>query len=53
MLTCWMVTAGFLIALGIGGLIVEKTKVGAFIDHLTRDLPMNWARIEDFEKSRD
>lgn len=51
MLTCWMVTAGFLIVLGIGGLIVDKTKVGAFIDRLTRDLPMNWVRIGDSEKA--
>lgn len=53
MLACWIVGGGFLIALGIGGLIVEHPKVARLIDRLTCDLPMNWVRIEHFEESRD
>lgn len=53
MLACWIVGGGFLTVLGIGGLIVEHPKVARLIDRLTHDLPMNWARIEDFEETRD
>lgn len=47
MLTCWMVTSGFLIALGIGGLIVDNPKVARFLDRFTRNLPMNWVDIRN------
>ena len=53
MLTGWIVIAVFLLLLGIGGLIVEHPRVAAFIDRLTRGLPMNWVRIEHFEEFRD
>ena len=53
MLACWIVGGGFLIALGVGGLIVEHPKVARLIDRLTCDLPMNWVRIEHFEEFRD
>lgn len=51
MLACWIVGGGFLIVLGIGGLIVEHPKVARLIDRMTCDLPMNWVRIGDSEKS--
>lgn len=47
MLTCWIVAAGFLTVLGVGGFLFEKSKLAQLVDHLTKDLPMNWAELRN------
>lgn len=50
MLTCWMVTAGFMLVLGVGGFIFEKAGINNVIDALTSELPMYWADIKAPDK---
>lgn len=45
MLTFLIVTAGFMLSLGLGGFIFEKSGAARLVDRLTRDLPMYWVDL--------
>lgn len=45
MLTAWLVTAGFLLLLGVGGFVFEKSGLVKLFDRFFESLPMHWADL--------
>ena len=45
MLTGLIITAGFMLSLGLGGFIFEKSWAAQLVDRLTKDMPMYWADL--------